>query len=608
MSMQRAESRDASPSPPHPIGLGRPFSYMGTPAKRAGHSAVDTTDPAREHVRAMQTDFHARLRILGIDPRAVAQFDGKVDDLSGSDARALALDLMQMIVGCIDATGDAPLPSQSMSPLQCSSVAADGTKLDCSSMSAIPFVTTSSNTGMVERENNGLVFRMKRTNSIDSCASHVGFRKNSVQNTMSCERGVDPEGFKIINDYTVLQHLGQGASGKVKLAVHHVTNEVRAIKIVRRSMIKKLQGLNGLDRLKMEIAIMKKLKHRCIVVLYEVIDDPASDKVYFVMQHIEHGPLMKEPDDAGCAEPLPRAKVQLYLRQIISALIYLHNHGVAHLDIKPQNLLLGAEDHVYLVDFGISELMMDNDSNNVRCTGMGTPAYMAPEVCRGDEIVDGEAVDTWCLGVTAFFMIFGRLPFQGATVKELHEATLSSRDVPFPDMATDDERSFILALLQKDPAKRSKLRDLRSHEFLQHLSDSCMDSPRASDGGRRQSMSALLAENDIANALTSLTYSNSVSSQSSQASRSARQSLSFQASPSSTPVELPPVAPAPLPPLEPTQRVRNPREGGQVRLQSDVDGGIGDRSFSTLRTELTASFVDVAPDPVRLRRTTAAPV
>jgi serine/threonine protein kinase len=256
---------------------------------------------------------------------------------------------------------------------------------------------------------------------------------------------------------------------------------------------------------------------------------------------------------------------------------------------------------VFLVDFGISELMTDDSNNNVRCTGMGTPAYMAPEVCRGDDVVDGEAVDTWSLGVTAYFMIYGRLPFQGATVKELHEDVKSAREVAFPADATEDERSFLGALLAKDPQKRSRLRELRGHPFLQVCSDSLnlgMDSPRGAETRKRQSIGELVTDSDVANALTTMSYSSSVSSQSSQVSRSCRESL--QLSPTSNAlIELGNLGP-PLPPptngIEQLQRVRNPRQAANNGGRDDETLG----SFSALQTELTASF----PDTFRVRRST----
>ena len=585
------------------------------PTRRAMN--FDVLEVSRGHATAMRNlrmDFQARLKILAIDPQAPALYESKVEELGGRDARQLAVDLMRMVSFAVETTMSIP---------QCQSPARTSPMPFVTVVPDVVHATTNSNTTTTTTTNAcNLVFRPKRTNSIDSCSSHVIHRKMSVTNTTSCERGVDSEGFKIINDYTILQHLGQGASGKVKLAVHHPTNEVRAIKIVRRSMIKKLQGLHGLDRLKMEVAIMKKLRHRSIVTLHEVIDDPDSDKVYFAMQHIEHGPIMKEPDEEGFAEPLPPNNVQVYIRQVLSALIYLHNHGVAHLDIKPQNILLGTEDRVYLVDFGISELMLEVDNNNVRCTGMGTPAYMAPEVCRGDEFVDGEAVDAWSVGVTTFFMLYGHLPFRGRTVREMHASisSMSGALLEFPESATEDEKSFISSLVVRDPSQRSKLLDLRQHPFMQCasvLGGSLVESPRheRSSAERRASVNDFVSQKEVDNALTVLTYTNgtnpSASSRSSPISGSRSARTSFQMSPTAMSLEALP--PPPPPPLS-ESRVRNPRQQNfQENHPADEDvsysssavrgGSVGTGHVSIRSEESTASFMD-APDSFRQRRAT----
>ncbi|CUG06366.1 protein kinase, putative [Bodo saltans] len=331
-----------------------------------------------------------------------------------------------------------------------------------------------------------LHFKAKnRRESVESFTST--YIASKVRSVRSIERSVDADGYKMINDYTVLKPLGKGTSGKVKQVVHHESGECRAIKIVKRSMVKKLQWPHGIDRLRKEVAIMKKLNHKHIIQLFEVIDDPDSDKMYYVMQFAAKGEVLpgideilqyaEQPEQQSellpvKCKPLPEEKVAKYVRQAASGLIYLHNHGVVHFDIKPQNILCDQDDNVVIADFGVSELMKSDADNMVESLGFGTPAFMAPEVCRGDRMVDGEAVDTWSLGVSAFAMLYAKMPFRGRSVRDM-SANIQSLSVAYPIEATAIQRDFF-AHIFVDASQRWSLRQLRKHPFLSTFSESLL--------------------------------------------------------------------------------------------------------------------------------------
>jgi serine/threonine protein kinase len=203
--------------------------------------------------------------------------------------------------------------------------------------------------------------------------------------TPQLEKGVDLVGETIINGYTILEEIGRGSYGKVKLAVNDA-GEVRAMKILRKSLMKRVEtgDLLGLQVAQMEVAVMKKLRHKNIVRLFEVIDDPKQDKVYFVMQYVDNGPLLRF-DDAHHCKPLSPATIRLVMRQLTSALLYLHRHGVVHRDIKPDNILVDTAGTVFLSDFGVSDLVHRDEHASMRPMlpilpkthqpGKGTPAF-----------------------------------------------------------------------------------------------------------------------------------------------------------------------------------------------------------------------------------------
>lgn len=97
----------------------------------------------------------------------------------------------------------------------------------------------------------------------------------------------------------------------------------------------------------------------------------------------------------------------------------MHNHNVVHGDIKPDNLLLSASGTVKITDFGSAVVFAPGESD-LLCKTSGTPAFLAPEVCAGENF-RGKDQDLWALAVTLYAMVFGCLPFRGTTIWELYE-------------------------------------------------------------------------------------------------------------------------------------------------------------------------------------------
>lgn len=215
-----------------------------------------------------------------------------------------------------------------------------------------------SNTGLL-----GTVDRGGR-NSITSVMSFVLRDFTQVKMTGKVSKGLDDEGYKIINQFVILREIGRGTFGKVKLAYDSEKNNQVAIKIVKRNAKSEAfttavaQGSplararrNQFER---EINVMKLARHRNIVRLHEVIDDPQSHKLYMVMQYVDRGSVSKlKPDHTY--DVVPPDTLLMYAKQMMSGLAYLHENGIYHLDIKPENCLLNSDGEVFLSDFGISE-------------------------------------------------------------------------------------------------------------------------------------------------------------------------------------------------------------------------------------------------------------
>lgn len=288
----------------------------------------------------------------------------------------------------------------------------------------------------------------------------------------------DTEGNKLINEYLVIGELGRGSFGKVKLAEHKQHRDLVAIKILNKSMLRKVRNgmTSAIQQVQTEIAVMKKLRHRNIVNLYEVIDDPKSNKMYLVMQYVANGTVRSINTDGTCPK-LEDKLARDYARQLAAGLNYLHRHNVVHRDIKPDNILLGANGNIYLSDFGVSEIL-DEDTDFI-VGSQGTPAFMSPELCRGEGSVHGKAVDMWALGVTLYTFVVGKLPFYGKNFDEISQK-VQNNALELPSDLDEEWVELLSSLLNKDPKRRMTASELRQSPLLFGKGDAMAQSRRAS--------------------------------------------------------------------------------------------------------------------------------
>ena len=207
---------------------------------------------------------------------------------------------------------------------------------------------------------------------------------------------------------------------------------------------------------------MKKLHHNNLVSLFEVLDDPTEDSLYMVMEMCKKGVVMKVSLEER-ADPYDDERCRCWFRDLILGIEYLHAQGIVHRDIKPDNCLVTNDDVLKVVDFGVSE-MFEKDSDMLTAKS----AFLPPELCvvkHGD--VSGKAADIWSMGVTLYCLRYGRLPFEKESIFDLYEAI---RDDPVECEGETDEnfRDLMLRILEKDPAKRLMISELRVSTILSH--------------------------------------------------------------------------------------------------------------------------------------------
>ena len=185
-----------------------------------------------------------------------------------------------------------------------------------------------------------------------------------TESTRAILQEADPiDGCAMINQYLVMASIGQGSQATVHLVFDTENSEMRAMKSIRRS--RAAAGITGLRthkarimQLGREIQIMKRCRHRNIVALHEVIDDPDSDSLYLVMQYVPNGALFTVNARGIASRTFTAPEVAGIVRQVCASVVYLHERGLVHRDIKPDNLLVDASNGtVYLADFGVSDIL-----------------------------------------------------------------------------------------------------------------------------------------------------------------------------------------------------------------------------------------------------------
>lgn len=246
-----------------------------------------------------------------------------------------------------------------------------------------------------------------------------------------------------LGQYTLVSVIGEGGLATVYKA--HQTNLDRwvAVKVLHS------KDQNVLARFEREAKTVAQLRHRNILMVYEY--GLTDDRPYIAMEYVEEGTLENYLNN----EPLDWMRAVSIGMAMAEALHYAHQHGLIHRDVKPSNILMPQPDWPLLADFGL--VKMSNQEKALTATGMimGTPAYIAPEQARGDEI--GPAADMYSLGVIMFEMVAGRLPFNYENANYLmlahiQEAPPAPRD--FNPLCPPDLEKVILKALEKSPEDR----------------------------------------------------------------------------------------------------------------------------------------------------------
>nr|XP_043611373.1 CBL-interacting serine/threonine-protein kinase 7-like [Erigeron canadensis] len=264
-------------------------------------------------------------------------------------------------------------------------------------------------------------------------------------------RAASDGGTIILNKYQLTRLLGRGSFAKVYHGRSLIDESSVAVKVIEKPVIANPSMEQLLVR---EVAAMRRLDHPNILKLHEVM--ATKTKIYLVMELATGGELFTQLARRG---RMKENTARRYFQQIVSTLYFCHQNGVAHRDLKPQNLLLDCDGNLKISDFGLSALP-ESHKDGLLHTACGTPAYSAPEIVRRKGY-DGSKADAWSCGIILFMFLAGYLPFDDSNLANMYRK-IHLREFVFPDWIPKQPRIIIQKLLDPNPKTRMSIETLMS--------------------------------------------------------------------------------------------------------------------------------------------------
>jgi serine/threonine protein kinase len=301
-----------------------------------------------------------------------------------------------------------------------------------------------------------LVNSLKRRQSENLTEQYSFITSGDFRDKINYEKKYNFNNFTKVIEGIFPKQLGSGSFGRVFLVSHNETKELFALKTIEKRKIMMTYGKS--DIIYDEINIHSKLYHQNIIKLYSVYED--DETINIILEYAKGGNLYQliKDEKNGFSE----SKAFNYFIQVINAVYYLHSNNIIHRDIKPENILIGDDNKLKLCDFGwAKELTLEN-----RSTFCGTMEYMAPEIV-GSENYD-YSVDIWSLGILLYEMLFGHSPFNGKDTNNII-LNIKSHELNYDDTnkkISNSCKDLIQKLLNMNPQKRLKIKDILEHPFI----------------------------------------------------------------------------------------------------------------------------------------------
>ncbi|KAF7722694.1 Serine/threonine kinase [Apophysomyces ossiformis] len=263
-----------------------------------------------------------------------------------------------------------------------------------------------------------------------------------------------------LDDFNFLAVLGKGNFGKVMLAEEKYTNNLYAIKVLKKRFVIDNDEIESTRSEKRVFLTANREQHPFLINLHSSFQ--TETRVYFVMEYVSGGDLMMHIQ----RETFSEKRARFYACEVLLALEYFHKHGIIYRDLKLDNIMLCMDGHIKIADYGLcKENMWFNSTTNTFC---GTPEFMAPEILLDHRY--GRAVDWWAFGVLLYEMLLGQSPFRGEDEDEIFEAVLED-EILYPINMSRHSVSICQKLLERTPSRRlgsgkADGLEVRAHPFF----------------------------------------------------------------------------------------------------------------------------------------------
>lgn len=271
------------------------------------------------------------------------------------------------------------------------------------------------------------------------------------------------------NKYMLGDEIGKGAYGRVYKGLDLENGDFVAIKQVSLENI----AQEDLNIIMQEIDLLKNLNHKNIVKYLGSLK--TKSHLHIILEYVENGSLANiiKPNKFG---PFPESLVAVYIAQVLEGLVYLHEQGVIHRDIKGANILTTKEGLVKLADFGVATKLNEADVNTHSV--VGTPYWMAPEVIEMSGVC--AASDIWSVGCTVIELLTCVPPYYDLQPMPALFRIVQDDHPPIPDSLSPDITDFLRQCFKKDARQRPDAKTLLSHPWIQNCRRALQSSLRHS--------------------------------------------------------------------------------------------------------------------------------
>lgn len=260
-----------------------------------------------------------------------------------------------------------------------------------------------------------------------------------------------------LSDFDVLDTIGTGTFGRVRLCRNKTSGKFYALKILKKAEIVRLKQVEHTISEKDILSTID--SHPFLVQLYKTFQDELY--LYMIFEYVIGGEIFSHLRKAG---KFPNDVAKFYIAEIVLAIEYLHTLDIVYRDLKPENLLLDKSGHIKITDFGFAKRVADRT-----WTLCGTPEYLAPEIILSKG--HGKDVDWWALGILCYEMLVGYPPFFDESPFRIYEKILEGR-IDFPRFMDPLAKDLICKLLTHDKSQRlgsrktSGAEDVRKHPWF----------------------------------------------------------------------------------------------------------------------------------------------